>query len=43
VLALAIAAQADLIVSGDDDLLSLARYQSIDILTPVQALARLSP
>ena len=40
VLALAIAAQADLIVSGDDDLLSLTRFEGIPILTPVQALER---
>ena len=40
VLALAIAAQADLIVSGDDDLLSLTHFEGIPILTPVQALER---
>ena len=40
VLALAIAAQADLIVSGDDDLLSLTDFEGIPILTPVQALER---
>jgi uncharacterized protein len=40
VLALARAAQADVIVSGDDDLLSLASFDSIPILTPAQALAR---
>lgn len=38
VLAVASAANADLIVSGDDDLLSLKRYQGIDIITPAQAL-----
>ena len=40
VLALTIAAQADLIVSGDDDLLSLTHFEGIPILTPVQALER---
>lgn len=40
VLALAIAAEADLIVSGDDDLLSLIHFEGIPILTPVQALER---
>jgi uncharacterized protein len=40
VLALARAAQADVIVSGDDDLLSLVSFDSIPILNPAQALAR---
>lgn len=40
VLALAIAAQADLMVSGDDDLLSLASFEGIPILTPAHALER---
>ena len=40
VLALAIAALADLIVSGDDDLLSLTQFEGIPILTPAQALER---
>jgi uncharacterized protein len=40
VLALARAAQADVIVSGDDDLLSLTSFDSIPILNPAQALAR---
>jgi uncharacterized protein len=40
VLALARAAQADVIVSGDDDLLSLTSFESIPILNPAQALAR---
>jgi uncharacterized protein len=40
VLALAIAAQADLIVSGDDDLLSLQRFEGIPILSPAIALQR---
>lgn len=38
VLALALAAQVDFIVSGDDDLLVLARFQGISIVTPVQAV-----
>lgn len=38
VLACAIAAQVDLIVSGDQDLLVLKRYQYIPIVTPAQAL-----
>ena len=40
-LALAIAAQADLLISGDDDLLSLGSFEGIPILTPAQALKRL--
>jgi uncharacterized protein len=40
VLALAIAAQADLIVSGDEDLLSLTRFEGIPILSPAMALQR---
>lgn len=42
VLALAIAAQADFIVSGDHDLLVLRTFQSIPILTPAAALGRLA-
>jgi putative PIN family toxin of toxin-antitoxin system len=38
VLALALAAQVDLIVSGDDDLLVLQAFEGIPILTPAQAL-----
>lgn len=38
VLALALAAQADLIVSGDDDLLALGTYQGIPIVAPALAL-----
>jgi putative PIN family toxin of toxin-antitoxin system len=38
VLALAIATLADVIVSGDDDLLSLVNFEGIPILNPVQAL-----
>lgn len=39
ILALAIAAQADLIVSGDGDLLSLRNYLNIPILDPAEAVA----
>jgi putative PIN family toxin of toxin-antitoxin system len=38
VLALAVCAQVDLIVSGDEDLLSLDSYQGIPIVLPAQAL-----
>ena len=38
VLALAIAAKAELIVSGDKDLLSLGHFESVPILAPAQAL-----
>jgi putative PIN family toxin of toxin-antitoxin system len=41
VIAAAIAAHADCIVSGDSDLLSLKRFRGIDILTATQALQRL--
>lgn len=41
VLALAIAAQADLIVSGDNDLLVLLQFNGIPIVSPAQAVARL--
>ena len=41
VLALALAAQVDLIVSGDDDLLALMHFQNIPITTPAQALRRI--
>ena len=40
VLALAMAAQADLVISGDDDLLSLISFEGIPILMPAQALQR---
>lgn len=40
VLALALAAQADLVISGDDDLLCLGSFEGIPILTPAQALQR---
>ena len=42
VLACALAAQADLIVSGDSDLLNLKRYQGIEIVTAAAALARVN-
>ena len=41
VLATAIAGQADLIVSGDDDLLSLKIHQDIPIVTPAEAVQRI--
>ena len=40
VLALAIAAQADIVISGDDDLLCLASFEGIPILMPAQALQK---
>jgi uncharacterized protein len=42
VLATALAAQADLIVSGDKDLLVLASFRGIPIVTPALALERVS-
>ena len=41
VLACALAARADLIVSGDEDLLVLKEFQGIPIATIAQALARI--
>jgi putative PIN family toxin of toxin-antitoxin system len=41
VLALAVAAQPDLIISGDADLLTLGSHAGIPIVTPAEALARL--
>lgn len=41
VLACALAAQAEVIVSGDRDLLGLKNYQGIDILTAPKLLARI--
>jgi len=38
VLACAIAAQVELIVSGDNDLLVLEQFQGIRIVTPAQAV-----
>lgn len=40
-LALAVAARADLIISGDADLLDLCNYEGIPIVTPIQALSRI--
>lgn len=41
ILGTAVAASADLIVSGDKDLLVLRKYQGIPVITPAEALARL--
>jgi len=41
VLACALAAKADLIVSGDSHLLNLKSYQDIPIVNAAEALARL--
>jgi putative PIN family toxin of toxin-antitoxin system len=41
-LAVALAGQADALVTGDSDLLSLNSFQGIPILTPTQFLARLA-
>lgn len=41
VLALALAARVDLIVSGDGDLLVLQAFEGIPIVTPAQALQRI--
>lgn len=43
VLACALAAKANLIVSGDADLLTLRRYRDIPIVTPAEAVQRLIP
>ncbi len=43
VLALAAAAQPDLIISGDRDLLVLHSFAGIPIVTPAQAIAMLGP
>ena len=40
-LALAVAAQVEFIVSGDNDLLALGSFNGIPILTPAQALQRI--
>jgi len=42
VLALAIAAKVELIVSGDNDLLSLGSFEGIPIITPAEAIKRIS-
>ena len=41
VLACAVSAKADRIVSGDNDLLTLKQHRGIAILTPAPALARI--
>ena len=41
VLALALAARVDVIVSGDDDVLALANFQGIPIVKPTEALRRI--
>ena len=41
VLACALTARADLIVTGDDDLLTLNAYQDIPIVTAAEALRRI--
>jgi putative PIN family toxin of toxin-antitoxin system len=43
VLACALAAQADLIVSGDSDLLDLKSFQGIPIVAAAEALERIAP
>ena len=42
VLATALAARADLIVSGDAHLLDLARFQGIEIVTAASAVVRIT-
>ena len=42
VLALARGAQADLIVSGDQDLLVLGQFEGVPIITPREALTRIA-
>jgi len=42
VLACAIAARAEVIVSGDDDLRTLRSYRGTPVLSPAQCLARIS-
>lgn len=39
---MSIAAQVDVIVSGDDDLLDLKAFNQIPIITPAEALRRLA-
>jgi len=43
VLACAVAARAEVIVSGDNHLLELKEYDGIPILTAAQLLARIKP
>jgi predicted nucleic acid-binding protein len=40
VLALAVASQADLIITGDADLLTLGSHAGIPIIDPAEAIAR---
>jgi putative PIN family toxin of toxin-antitoxin system len=40
-LALAVAAQADLIISGDADLLALGSYSGISVINPTTAVAKI--
>lgn len=42
VIAAAVAAQADLVVSGDRDLLALGSYQDFAIVSPAEALTRIT-
>jgi putative PIN family toxin of toxin-antitoxin system len=42
VLACALAARADAIISGDDDLHSLGTYQDIPVLSPAECLTRVT-
>jgi putative PIN family toxin of toxin-antitoxin system len=42
VLACAVAAKADLVVSGDPHLLKLERYRGVPIVTPAEAVQRLA-
>jgi predicted nucleic acid-binding protein len=41
VLECAIAAQADVIISGDEDLLTLKSFQGIPVINPSEALRRI--
>lgn len=42
VLALALAAKAELIITGDDDLLSMRSFEGIPIIPPAEAVKRIS-
>ncbi len=42
ILALALAARVELIVSGDDDLLALGNFQGVPIVSPAQAVKRIA-
>lgn len=41
-LALALAARVDFVVSGDEDLLALGNFQGIPVVTPAQAVQRIT-